>query len=338
MEAVLKNLSNTAELLAVSQTDFVSDWDDQTVARAFRWARYCERVCARSYANPSARSALEGCLHATNLRLAQTLAPYRCVTLSDVAQCRRTLFVGLLKNPAVPLHVVRSLFEKFGDVGSADEHGATDWDVASVIRCRSACEVLGSLTVQRHESLGLSLGSQVQGEMLLQRIKEVQCRPDSDSWARTLLDGVIQDDGGSGDLSQVIAAGLLLGCSEDAGDFLLDWLQRHCDFLQSMCQTLQPALCTKLSQECPKFKRIYWDNLKKWASSLEFSVCEQVWVQQCSSAMSFTSLVDRVKSLWSSGSLLKEETEKDLEVLKQADGDFEVQGLSVWTDLLINLK
>ncbi|KAK1788836.1 hypothetical protein P4O66_002644 [Electrophorus voltai] len=344
MEAILKNLGNTVEVLAVSQTVFVNEWDNQTVVRAFQWARYCEQVYTRFHTTPSIRAALETRLNQTNERLAETFSGYRFLTLSDLAQCQHRLFAGLLRNPVVPLSVIKSLFDKFPsfeDGGSPDEQSnETDSDLIGFIRRRSACDILCSLAVERKESCGLSRGSQVQGKLLLQRIEAVQCRPGNDSYARTLLDSFLQDSGGLGNFSEVIAAALLSGYREDATaqDFLLNWLQGHRDVLHSMCQSLQPALCTKLSQQCPTFKLIYWDSLKKWASSLEYNVSDQVWVQKCSNAVSFKSVEDRVKSLWSSGSPLKEEMEKDLEVLKQTDGDFEVHGLSVWTDLLNYLK
>uniref|UniRef100_A0A4W6D8R4 FA complementation group F n=1 Tax=Lates calcarifer TaxID=8187 RepID=A0A4W6D8R4_LATCA len=77
MEAVLKNLASTAELLAAAaQTGVVEHWDKQTLSRAFHWAQYCEHLFSRFHDNP----------------------PHQ-------------LLVGLLNNPNLPTSVMKILFD-----------------------------------------------------------------------------------------------------------------------------------------------------------------------------------------------------------------------------------
>ncbi|XP_072526685.1 Fanconi anemia group F protein [Salminus brasiliensis] len=347
MEAVVKNLGSTLELLAVSQTEFVSEWDAQTVDRAFQWAKYCEHIYSRFHANPSVRPVLEDCLRLTNERLSEALSGHHSTPLSlaDLAQCRHRLFIGLVRNPLAPYSVVKTLFDRLfdDDDGDTKPDTETDPDLAGLIMCKSACKVLGSFPLKPQETSGLGFDTQVHGLMLLQRIHSIQSRPGNESYLKTLMDAVLQDAGGLDHFSDVIAASLLVEDSTNvdtaaAQDFLLDWLQGHHSLLHSMCQKLPLELCTKLAQKQTKFRLLYWDVLKNWVSSMEYDVSGGVWVQQCDSHASFKTLVDHLKSLWRSGSSLKEETEKELGVLKQADGDFEVQGLSVWTDLLLQLR
>ncbi|XP_036431905.1 Fanconi anemia group F protein [Colossoma macropomum] len=345
MEAVLENLGSTLELLAVSQMDFVSKWDTQTADRAFQWAAYCEHVYARFHHNPSVRPVLEDRLRLTNERLSQALPGHRPLSLADLSQCRHRLFICLLRNPLTPYLVIKSLFDKyllFEDDGDTKQGRETDMDLAGLIGCKSACKLLGSFPLNPKESPGSAAvtQTQVQGLMLLQRIHALQRLPGNDSYTKALLDAVLQDSGGLDHFSDIITASLLMEDSSSehtaAQDFLLDWLHGDDGLLHSMCHSSSTELCARLSQRWPKFRLLYWGILKKWASSLEFDLTAGVWVQQCDSAVSFKTLVDHFKSLWSSQ--LKEETEKELEVLKKEDGDFDVQGLSVWTDLLIQLK
>ncbi|XP_066525385.1 Fanconi anemia group F protein [Hoplias malabaricus] len=340
MEAVVKNLSSTLELLAVSQTEFIREWDPQTMDRAFQWAKYCENVYSRFHANPSVRAVLEEAVRLTSQRLSESLPGYRPVSLTDVAQCRHRLFISLLTNPAAPYSVIESLFRLFEDSGDTTQGSETHLNLPGLIGCKSACKLLGSSpSLYPKETCGLAIGTQAQGLMLLQRINALQGRPGNETYTRTMLDRVLQDSGGLESVSEVVAASLLTEDSTcentTAQDMLLDWLQGHHDLLHIMCHSLPVQLCTKLSQLWPKFRLFYWNVLKKWASSLEYDVNGGMWVPQCESAVTFKALVNHLKALWDSP--LKEETKKELVVLKQADGDFDVRGLSVWTDLLLQL-
>ncbi|XP_026774475.3 Fanconi anemia group F protein [Pangasianodon hypophthalmus] len=342
MEAVLHNLESTVELLAVSQTDFVCEWDGETVDRAFQWAQYCEHLHTRFHTNPSVRAALESRVRETNQLLARAFSGYRCVSLADLAQCRHRLLVGLLKNPATPHPVIKSLLEKFGLAGDAeDAEGDQHVDLSALSACRSACKLLGDFTLNRKRDFGLSVGTQVHCMMLLERIQAIQSRPGNQEYATKLLDCFLEDSGeGQDSFLACIAAALLSAhtMSEDTASqaFLQDWLEGHDGLLHSMCQSLPPELCTKLSQQWHKFRLAYWDSLKKSASSLVYDVSNGLWMQPCDTAVSFATLTERFKSLWSSP--LKDETVEQLVALKQADGDFKVEGLSVWTDLLVQLK
>ncbi|XP_017578351.1 Fanconi anemia group F protein [Pygocentrus nattereri] len=345
MEAVLENLGSTLELLAVSQMDFVSKWDAQTADRAFQWAAYCEHVYTRFHSNPSVRAVLEECLRLTNERLCEALPGHRPLSLSDLSQCRHRLLICLLRNPLTPYSVIKSLFDKsllFEGDGDMKQGRETDMDLAGLIGCKSACKILGSFPLNPKGTPDSAAVTQthVQGLMLLQRIHALQRLPGNDSYNKALLDAVLQDSGGLGHFSDVITASLLMKDSSSehtaAQDFLLDWLQGDEGLLHSVCHSLSVEQCAKLSQQWPKFRLLYWGILKKWASSLEYDVAAGVWIQPCDSAVSFKTLVDHFMSLWSSP--LKEETKKELVVLKKEEGDFDVQGLSVWTDLLIQLK
>lgn len=342
MEAVLHNLECTVELLAVSQTDFVAEWDGDTVNRAFQWAQYCEHLYTRFHTNPSVCAALESRLCETNQLLAHTFTAHRCLALSGLAQCRHRLLVGLLKNPATPHAVIKSLFHKFALAEDAQE-GDPRVNLSDLSASRSACKLLGDFTLNRKSVSGLSAGTQARGSMLIQRIKAIQSHSGNQEYATKLMGCLLEDSGEGQDGFLTLTTAALLSTDtmdEDtaAKDFLLDWIERRDGLLSSMCWLLPPELCTSLCQRCPKFRLVYWDSFKKSASSLMYDVSNGLWIQPCDTAVSFPTLAERLKSLWSSGSPLKDETEEQLVALKQADGDFQVKGLSVWTDLLVQLR
>ncbi|XP_062858022.1 Fanconi anemia group F protein [Trichomycterus rosablanca] len=339
METVLKNLASTVQLLAVSHTSYVKEWNSETVHRAFQWAEYCEHLYTRFNNKPTVRKVLENHLRKTNELLEETLSTYCCLTLSDLAQCQHKLLTGLLKNPATPHSVIKALLQKFGPCDYTDQ---ADHDLGSLIACRSACKLFEDISLNQPDfDFGISLGTQVHGMMLLQHIHAIQS-PSDDTCAKKLLDSIFQDSAGSDSFPKLIASALLSANNwneqSTAPDLLVDWLLTRHDLLNTVCQSLSPHICTTFSQQCPKFWLAYWDRLKHWASTMEYDVSNGLWVQLCDKAVSFQRLLERVKSSWSSGSPLKEETEKELMRLKQADGDFDVQGLSVWTDLLMQLK
>lgn len=311
MEAVLHNLESTVELLAVSQTDMVAKWDFKTVDRAFQWAQYCEHLHTRFHTNPSVRAALESRLHETNQLLAHTFTGYRCLTVSDLAQCRHRLFTGLLKNPATPHPLIKSLIEKFGVAENAECDQRLD--VSGLSLCRSACKLLSDFTLNRKSDFNLSAGTHVHGRMLLQQIHATQSHPGNQAYATQLLDCFLGDSEKEQDHFLALVAAALLSTdtiSEDttAQDFLLNWLDGHDGLLHSMFRSLPSVLCTRLFQQWPKCRLGYWECLKKSASSLEYDVSNGLWKQSCDTAMSFLTLTDRIKSLWSSGSPLKEKT------------------------------
>ncbi|KAF5902567.1 Fanconi anemia group F protein [Clarias magur] len=200
MEAVLQNVRSTVELLAVSRTDCVAEWESETVNRAFQWAQYCEHVHTRFHTNPSVRAALESRLRETNQQLARAFSGYRSLALSDLAQCRHRLLVGLLKNPATPHPVIKSLLDKFVQA----EDAQSDLGV-----CRSACKLLGDFTLNRKSDCGLSAVTHVHGTMLIHRIQAIQSRPGNQAYATQLLDCLLEDSGDIQDFLALLAAALL---------------------------------------------------------------------------------------------------------------------------------
>lgn len=336
MEAVLRQLKNILELLAVSQTDRVREWDQHTLQRAFQWAEYCEQLHSRFQSNPTVRSALEAGLQDTNQRLQDALPAHSPVMFSDLAQCQHKLLVHLLSNPYSPNSVVQMLFPN--PKTAAQEF---QFDQSSLITCRSAFNLL-CCSFDRTSHPGLQVEAEVRGKLLRELLNSLLTRSGNEEYARTVLDSILRDSAGKpGSLYDVIAAALLSSDDDTSAvtqHFILAWIRDRDGCLSALCRSLSPGLCTVLSRQSPEFKRAYWGVVKQWASCLQYDVLESVWVPTSEGPVTFNELADRLKDFLNSGAPLKEDTETKLNALKLEDGDFNVKGVSVWTDLIIQLK
>ncbi|XP_038854542.1 Fanconi anemia group F protein [Salvelinus namaycush] len=355
MEAVVKNLERTMELLAVSQTETVQRWDKQTLDRAFQWTQYCEHVYTRFHANPTVRDILEKQLQVTNESLRTTFQGYTDFTFSDLSQCQHLLLVGLLNNAAVPSSVIKLLFDTRTVGGKSKD--ATG-HCTELIEVKSARKVLSAIYLKRSTSFP---GPDVDViGMTLMEILDTLLSPASGvskvGLAEKLLDNILQTCGENEIFSGVVAAALLSRkhnktattaaatttkmVSEGVSlDFILVWLQQHYSLLQHMCSTLPIGLLMDLYQQSVRFRVTYRDMLKQWGSQLEYDMGEGEWVQMYTTdGVSFKTLSDHYRSLLGACPSTKEDVERELTELKVADGDFDVGGLSVWGDLLSELN
>nr|XP_020514846.1 Fanconi anemia group F protein [Labrus bergylta]XP_029138262.1 Fanconi anemia group F protein [Labrus bergylta] len=339
MEAVLRNLRSTAELLAVASLSCeVEQWDKQTLSRAFHWARYCEILFSRFHNNTAIRRTLEKHLQLTNQSLVATFPGYTEVTFSDLSRCQHMLLVGLLNNPELPISITKILFDTGGPINTkqSDYQDVTSF-CSRIIQCKSACKVLSPLT-------GLSAvgaDAEVRGLMLMERLEALLSQGGEARSTEHFLDSVLQGREGEAEHFCVVIAAALLTTKDSAAktasqEFLLDWLQTKNRLLQHMCSALPITHIINLAKEHRKFKDAYYDVLKKWASDMEFSITEGEWVQTSTNqtAMSYCKLTEHFKALFSACPSLREHVENELNALKISDGDFDVSGLSVWGDLL----
>ncbi len=335
MEALLSHLTNILELLAVSQTDRVGEWDCDTALRAFKWAEYCEQLHTRFQSNPTVRSALEAGLSVTNQRLRETLPSCSPVTFSELAHCQHSLLVHLLRNPRAPNSVIQMILH------SQNTARESHFDQQSLIACKSAFNLL-CRTLDRTGHAGVQAEATVRGKLLGKLLNSVLSRSGNEEYARTLLDSILQDSAGKPEiLCDVIAAAFHPPDDETTSATqrcVLAWLREREGGLSRVFRSLSPGLCAVLSRQSGEFKQAYWGVLKHWASCLEYDVLQSQWILASDEPVTFNALTDRVKDLLHSGPALKEETETELQTLKRGAGDFNVTGVSVWTDLIIQLK
>ncbi|KAM6960995.1 Fanconi anemia group F protein [Aplochiton taeniatus] len=339
MEAVLKNVASTVELLAVTRTDKVEQWDTATVDKAFQWARYCEHIYTRFHTNPPVKEILEKHLLVTNEGLRTTFHGSHDTTFSDLSQCQYLLLVGLLNNPSLPRSIQQMLFNTQSPRHNGKESKDLTGHCIELIQCKSACKVFGALL-----SSTPSPHAEVQGMMLMERLDALLCTGSKTGLAEQYLDSFLQTSEGLNNISEVMVAALLTkkNDADAAGrvllDFVLDWLLRNRSLIINMCSIFPVVILSGLALRFVKFRVAYCGLLKEFASNMEYDITEGEWVQTHHSKITFNDLSNHFRALFEACPTIKEDTMKELNHLKTSDGDFEVEGLSIWGDLLLELK
>lgn len=338
MEAVLKNLTSSVELLAAAaQSGVVEQWDKQTLSRAFHWARYCEHLVSRFHNNPAMVRVMEKQLQFTNQSLRAAFCGYSDVSFSDLSRCQHLLLVGLLNNPKLPTSLMKMLFDTTSPVNTNNsEYQDVTGFCSHIIQSKFACKVLRPLT---HSSL-VGADAEVQGMMLMVRLAALLSQGSEVCRTEHFLDSVLQGcEGEAQHFCLVITAALLTPKNSSAEtatqDFLLNWLEKKNSVLQTMCSALPTTLLMELAKKHVKFRDAYVDLLKKWASDMEYSIDDGVWVQNNSTpTVSFQKLTEHFLTLFEACPSQRDNVKNELIALKISDGDFDVSGLSVWGDLL----
>nr|XP_057931153.1 Fanconi anemia group F protein [Doryrhamphus excisus]XP_057931154.1 Fanconi anemia group F protein [Doryrhamphus excisus]XP_057931155.1 Fanconi anemia group F protein [Doryrhamphus excisus] len=340
MEAVLKNLSNTVELLAVAaRSSDVHHWDGNTLSRAFHWACYCEHLFSRFHHNPQIRGIMETKLQHTNNRLRAVFSDYSDVSFLDLSQCQHLLLRGLLKNTHLPLSIMKILFDTKapGHIEPGEYPDITGL-CSHIIQSKSACKILSPLL----DKSAVGADAQVQAAMLMESLQALLDCDGETCRAQRFLDSVLQGCKETEHLCLVLAAALLTGGNAHAQaasvDFLLDRIQQTHGLLQHMCFTLPSSIVKDLAKGHVKFRDAYCAVLKKEASKMEYCIDNGEWVQSSASPkVSFQEVTEHFVTLLEACPAWRSTVEEELKELKLSDGDFDVRGLSVWGDLLAEI-
>ncbi|XP_017599134.1 PREDICTED: Fanconi anemia group F protein [Corvus brachyrhynchos] len=126
------------------------------------------------------------------------------------------------------------------------------------------------------------------------------------------------------------------GCT--AG-LLLSWLLGNQERFSAFCLCLPCSLLAFLAGHYSQLSRSYLDLLTAWGSHLLYDPLQGRWIKSCfdKAELSWEELRERFRCLCQGSTLLKEQTQAALKLLKTQDGDFKVCGLSVWSDLLMEV-
>lgn len=355
MESLLQHLDRFCEVLVVSHTTHVRSWNPTTVRRALQWARYLRHIHKRFGRHVRIRTALERRLQKRWKQVGGS-GPASVPGLTNfraLGHCDLLLSQRLLENPALGDAAFHSLLQQlFPGPGAPDSEEETlQGRLALLARRRSAVHVLrfngcGENSVLLEDSL-----IKTQAELLLQRLQEVgRAEPEGPSrflsslWERLPPSNFLQ----------VIAAALLLPPSSsqppkeelelgspqtagEGGQELIHWLLGKSDIIAIFCRTLPAKLLTSLAGLHPELFQVYLGLLTNWGRHLHYDLQKGMWVGAESQDVPWEELCSRFQSLWQGPSPLKDEVLTALRSCKAQDGDFEVPGLSIWTDLLLAL-
>ncbi|XP_026706487.1 Fanconi anemia group F protein [Athene cunicularia] len=142
-------------------------------------------------------------------------------------------------------------------------------------------------------------------------------------------------DGSSLDGNQESAAG-----EECVAGPLLSWLLGNLERFSAFCLFLPGSLLASLAGHYSQLSRPYLDLLTGWGSHLLYDPLQGRWVKSSldKAELSWEELRERFSCLCQGSALLRGQTQAALKLLKGQDGDFNVRGLSVWTDVLMEVE
>ncbi|XP_010157407.1 PREDICTED: Fanconi anemia group F protein, partial [Eurypyga helias] len=121
---------------------------------------------------------------------------------------------------------------------------------------------------------------------------------------------------------------------------LLSWLLGKMERFSAFCLCLPGSLLSSLAGHYSQLSRPYLDLLTDWGSRLVYDPLQGRWVKSCldKAELSWDELRERFSCLYEGPALLRGQTQAALKLLKAQGGDFKVCGLSVWTDLLMEVE
>lgn len=345
MEAVLGRVEQLPALLAVSRSAAVRDWDPLTVDRAVQWARYFQHLHDRFRSRPQLREAL-----GRRLRRSQPSPP---LGFPALGRCPQLLGLALLENRALPpaacRRLLRGLLRPPGGESGPEPRGL------QLLARRKAAARLLALPRCPGPEVRPQAEVQAEAELLLRRLREER-QEGGEAAARRRCLGRALELLPRPRWTAVAAALALLGDADRdgsgpdghrdgaAGDpctagLLLSWLLDDRERFSAFCLCLPCSRLAFLAARYPQFSGSYLDLLTCWGSRLHYDPLQGRWVQSCldKAEVSWEELKERFSCLCQGSAPLKEQTQAALKLLRTRDGDFEVRGLSVWTDLLMEV-
>ncbi|KAM6115142.1 Fanconi anemia group F protein [Pterocles gutturalis] len=360
MEAVLEQVEQLPALLAVSRSAQVRDWDSLTLDRALEWARYFQHLHDRFRTRPQLREAV-----GRRLRRAQ---PGPVLGFAHLGRCPQLLGLALLENRALPPAACRRLLLSLLQPPGA-QASSEPLPLPLLARRKAASRLLALPRGPPRSLEGLEPQVRAEAQLLLGRLREdgQEAEPAGDTEGRLRwLSGVLEQ------LPQprafeVVAAALLLlrqgsgaeqvgGRGQDGksldgnqasgtGDEcvtepLLSWLLGNLERFSAFCLFLPGSLLASLAGQYPQLSKPYLDLLTCWGSRLLYDPLQGRWVKSCldKGELSWDELRERFSCLCQGSALLRGQTQAALKLLKAQDGDFKVCGLSVWSDLLMEVE
>ncbi|CAM9492820.1 unnamed protein product [Bubo scandiacus] len=360
MEAVLEQVEQLPALLAVSRSALVRDWNSLTLDRALEWARYFQHLHDRFRTRPRLREAL-----GRRLRRGQ---PGPLLSFPQLGRCPQLLGLALLENRALPPAACRRLLHSLLQPAAA-EVGPELRSLVLLARRKAASRLLALPRGPPRLPEGMEPQLQAEAQLLLSRLREegqeVEAAGEAAERLRW-LSGVLEQlpqprafevvaaallllrrgsgaeqaggrgrDGSSLDGNQASAAG-----EECVAGPLLSWLLGSLERFSAFCLCLPGSLLASLAGHYSQLSRSYLDLLTVWGSHLLYDPLQGRWVKSCldKAQLSWEELRERFSCLCQGSALLMGQTQAALKLLKAQDGDFKVRGLSVWTDVLMEVE
>ncbi|XP_007954157.1 Fanconi anemia group F protein [Orycteropus afer afer] len=355
MERLLQHLERFSEVLEVSRSTYVSTWEPATVRRALQWASYLRHIHRRFGRHGRIRTALERRLH-NQWRQKGSSGPgpgSGLINFRSLGHCDVLLAVSLLENRALGdaayHHLLQQLFPGPG-VPDTDEETLQN-SLVSLARLRSAVHILRLYAYRENPEVQKDPLVKTQAELLLEHLQDVgKAEAEGPSrFLNSLWERLPQNN-----FLKVLAAALLLPSSstrpqeeglelsspETPGEGrqeLVRWLLGKSNIMSVFCRNLPAGLLASVVGRHPALFRVYLGLLTDWGRHLHYDLQKGSWIGAEPQDLPWEELYNRFQSLYQAPPPLKDEVLTSLASCKAQDGDFEVPGLSIWTDLLVAL-
>ncbi|KAG8448714.1 hypothetical protein GDO86_015692 [Hymenochirus boettgeri] len=339
MHTLLGNLDGFLEVLAFSQSVHVKDWDILSIQRGFEWGVHFQHVHKRFIGNDLLRNAVEERLHLKNKQLSSCMKNYQYITFNDLKQSKEILCMSLLQNKALPKHVLQHLLTPLSNSEEPNVcclNNIMSQKVAAQLLFFPLSTLSNKSTNPLENPFAITeaelLRCQLENRMKLMKqdhpfviISEVLEGIPQPSLFHQLVIILLSDD---------------FCDSEDQASLtclLLKWLLENDSTWTSFCRSLNAKLLVCLSSRYAKVGKAYLNFLTKLGESLEQDALHGKWISSLSN-LSFDILLDNFKCLMNTSEDLWFATETMLKDLKSRDGNYTVPGISIWTDLLLEIN
>ncbi|XP_063793688.1 Fanconi anemia group F protein isoform X2 [Pseudophryne corroboree] len=337
LKTMLEHLDHFIEVLVLTRSVHVKDWDVLNVQRALEWGSYFQHVHHKFKYNVSLRNVIDDHLMVKNEELRVIMKNYQPITFNDLGKGKVILCMSLLQNNAVSIHVFKYLVELLRDSNSKDIESL---GLHHIISQKVASDLFLSLPLLVfNEPFGNPVVT-TQAEILKSSL-EGRLKVLEDNQKLSVLSDVLV--GISRPLVYHLIAAMLVSdnaLSSQQQDMLskllLDWLLSNDVTWTGFCLNVSCGVLASLSFRCSKFRSAYLDKLCQLGGGMEQDISSGRWVSNAP-ALSFDGLIQHFRSLLKVSEDLKDSTLTRLQTLKSQDGDYDVPGISIWTDLLIEI-
>ncbi|NWY19469.1 FANCF protein, partial [Aphelocoma coerulescens] len=325
MEVVLGQVEQLPALLVVSRSALVRDWDSLTLDRALEWARYFQHLYDRFRARPQLREAL-----GRRLRRAQ---PYPLLGFPTLGRCSQLVGLALLENRALPPAACRSLLRSLLQLDRRPP--------GQELQLQAEAQLLLNRLREEGQEVGEAAGQLRWLCGVLEQLPQPRAFEVVAAALAVLKQGSGGEQAGDRDRDGTSLDGYQASAAEDGctAGLLLSWLLSNQERFSAFCLCLPCSLLAFLAGHYSQLSRSYLDLLTAWGSHLLYDPLQGRWIKSCfdRAELSWEELRERFSCLCQGSTLLKEQTQAALKLLKTQDGDFKVCGLSVWTDLLMEV-
>uniref|UniRef100_UPI00398E6D68 Fanconi anemia group F protein n=1 Tax=Pristiophorus japonicus TaxID=55135 RepID=UPI00398E6D68 len=347
MEAILDNLARFAEVLAVARSPWARDWDEAAASRAFEWARYFQHLHSRLAANAGSQAAFrqQRLRRFSSSGLGHPLPHYRCPRFEELGRAEEELSRALLRNPSASAAAFHQAAAWYRVNGGGCRLPAS---LGRAARAKAAARVLLEAWSRGpgQPALEHPSATETQAEILRQRLEERTRGPErlpEQAACEEVLRRALSGGGGSFlPLAALLTSGGGGGGEEGEAQQppppALRWLLGDGRALAAFCRALPSATLSRVAARQPAFCRRYLRFLQDWARAMRYDAGTGEWLHHESPEQDWQGLLQHFGALLQGPPQAKEPTERALSSLKTLDGDFDVRGISIWTDLLLALK